>query len=432
MKKIIASTGMVALGVIGVQGAYAPGMSDQDNAKSWSLHGALRGFYDSNSTAAPNDLKVKSWGIGVEAGVGYNLPLDQTFLGADYTYGLKYYEGRESGKTDQTHSFNLKVDHTFTERYKVTLKDSFVSTTEPTVLDQGGAITARSLADAIRNRANLDFAAQFTPKLGMTIGYGNTYYRYSQGASDVPNPQGSPSRAQLLDRMEHLIPVEGRYTLDPETVVLVGYQLGIVNYLDNNAYNVGLPGAADPLSPSWRDNRSHYVYGGIEHNFTPQLNASLRGGVQIRDYYNLPSGATVDTSKTNPYVDANVSYLYNPGSYILVGYRHEDTATDLTVLDSQTDMIYVNWTHRITTQLNANLNYQWQYANFNQGYSGVYDNQKEMFNILGFNLSYTINQYLSAEVGYNYDNLDSDVRIGGQDVRSYSRHVGYVGLRATY
>lgn len=429
MKKIIASTGMVALGVIGVQAAYTPGMSDQDTAKSWSLHGALRGFYDSNSTTSPDGAEVKSYGLGVEAGVGYNLPLDTTFLGADYTYGLKWYEGRDTGKTDQTHKFNLKLDHSFSERYKVTLKDSFVFSSEPTVLEEGGVVTSprRSNSDAIRNRANLDFAAQFTPKLGATIGYGNTFYDYDQSASDVPDPVGSPSRSQLLDRMEHLIPVEGRYTLAPETVVLAGYQFGMVNYQDNNSYAVVLPGGAALLSPDWRDSRSHYIYGGIEHNFTPQLNAALRGGVQIQEYTQLPSGSGVDDTSTNPYVDGNVSYLYNPGSYVLVGYRHSNTATDLTVLDAQTDLIYVSWAHRITAQLSANLSYQWQYSSFNQGFNGLIDNQKEMFNIFGINLSYSINQFLSCEIGYNYDDLDSD-----QSGRSYTRHVGYVGVRATY
>ncbi|MBI1177990.1 outer membrane beta-barrel protein [bacterium] len=429
MKKIIASTGMVALGVLGVQAAYTPGMSGQDTAKSWSLHGALRGFYDSNSTTSPSGSEVKSYGLGVEAGVGYNLPLDTTFLGADYTYGLKWYEGRDTGKTDQTHKFNLKLDHSFSERYKVTLKDSFVVTSEPTVLDQGGVVTSprRLNSDALRNRANLDFAAQFTPKLGATIGYGNTFYDYDQSASDVANSVTGPSRSQLLDRMEHLIPVEGRYTVNPETVALVGYQFGLVKYQDNNPYNVGLPGAADPLNPDWRDNRTHYIYAGIEHNFTPQLNAALRGGVQIQEYTQLPASAAVDDTSTSPYVDGNVSYLYNPGSYVLVGYRHSNSATDLTVLDAQTDLIYVSWTHRITTQLSANLSYQWQYSSFNQGFSGALDNRNEMFNIFGINLSYSINQFLSCEIGYNYDDLDSDVA-----GRSYTRHVGYIGVRATY
>lgn len=427
MKKIIASTGMVALGVAGL---HVPGALGQDAAKSWSLHGSLRGFYDSNSTASAEDFEIESFGIGVEAGVGYNLPLDQTFFGIDYTYGLKWYEGRETGETDQTHKVNLKLDHTFSERYKITLKDSFVATSEPTVLDQGGAITGRTQADAMRNRASVDLAAQFSPKLGATIGYGNTWYDYDQEASDVVSPALFPSRSQLLDRMEHLVPVEGRYTLNPETVLLAGYQFGLTDYQDDAPYVVNLPGAAGLVDPSWRNSRSHYFYGGVEHNFTPQLNGALRGGVQMLDYTDLPAGADVDDSTTNPYVDGNLSYLYNPGSYFLIGYRYSTTAADLTVLETLTHLVYLNWTHKITARLNANMTYQWQYSTFEQAFSplgSVQDDDTDMFNIFGFNLSYSINQYLTGEVGYNFDDLDSDV-----PGRSYTRHIGYVGIRATY
>lgn len=424
MKKIIASTGMVALGVI----AFAPESSGQDSAKSWNLHGALRGFYDSNSTATAEDApisEVDSFGFGVEAGVGYNLPLNQGFLGADYTYGLRWFEGRDTGDTDHSHKFNLKLDHSFSERYKVTFKDSFVFTDEPTVVDEGSAITARSKADVMRNRANLDFAAQFTPKLGATIGYENLWYDYDQGASDVA--PGVASRSQLLDRMEHSVPLEGRFTLNPETVVLGGYKFSMADYASNTPYVAVFPGGPTLVTPDWRNSRSHFIYAGVEHNFTPQLNGSLRGGVQLRDYTDVPAGSGLDDSSTNPYVDGNLSYLYNPGSYVLFGYRYQSTATDLTVLDAQTHLVYLNWTHRITARLNANLTYQWQLSDFNQGFSGALDGTEDMFNIFGFNLSYSINEFLSAEAGYNFDDLDSD-----SAGRSYTRHIGYVGLRATY
>ena len=158
MNKIIASTGLVALGAASLHAAYAPGMSARDTAKSWSVFGGFQGFYDSNSTTSPDGFEQGSWGIGFDVGAGYKLPLDQTFFGADYSYGLKWYEARDSGNTDQRHNFNIVLDHAFSEQYDVSVKDSFVYSAEPTVLDQGGAVTAptrvRTDQDGWRNRAN--------------------------------------------------------------------------------------------------------------------------------------------------------------------------------------------------------------------------------------------------------------------------------------
>ena len=47
--------------------------------------------------------------------------------------------------------------------------------------------------------------------------------------------------------------------------------------------------------------------------------------------------------------------------------------------------------------------------------------------LVGVNLSYEINKFLSAEAGYNFDRLDSDL-----DQRSFTRNRVYVGIRGSY
>ena len=52
---------------------------------------------------------------------------------------------------------------------------------------------------------------------------------------------------------------------------------------------------------------------------------------------------------------------------------------------------------------------------------------------LGLNANYVINQYLSAELGYNFDDLDSALQDQlGNELRSFSRNRVYIGLRASY
>ena len=52
MKKLIASAGLVALGTAGLHAAYAPGLTEQQTSKPWTVSASLRGFYDDNITTA--------------------------------------------------------------------------------------------------------------------------------------------------------------------------------------------------------------------------------------------------------------------------------------------------------------------------------------------------------------------------------------------
>ncbi len=437
MNKIIASTGLVALSAAGLQAAYAPGVSAQDSAKSWSLHGGVQGFYDSNSTTSPDATRQESWGVGFDVGAGYNLPLDQTFFGVDATYGLKWYEARDNGNTDQSFIFNLKLDHAFSEQYDVSVKDSFVYSDEPTVLDAGSPVSSplRTDSNSFRNRGNVDFGMQFTPKWGMGVGLENTYYHYTQGAGDVVNSVTGPSREQLLDRTASMVPIDVRYTVNPKLIGLLGYQYGRTDYLSDDSYLTPYStSAANVFSPDWRNSQAHFGYVGAEYSVSSQLNTAIKAGVQYTTYDNLKDNATTsswDDSNVTPYVDLSVSYLYNPGSYITGGYTYGLTATDVQVLDNKSSVVYVALTHRITSRVDANLLYQFQYSSYNNndntpGFGGLGD-PGESFNIVGIDFSYKISKYLSAQVGYKFDDLNSDL-----PNRSYNRHVGFVGLRAHY
>jgi hypothetical protein len=48
-------------------------------------------------------------------------------------YDLKWYENRSD--TDQSHQFNGHLEHEFSERYKLSVNESFVVAQEPTVID---------------------------------------------------------------------------------------------------------------------------------------------------------------------------------------------------------------------------------------------------------------------------------------------------------
>lgn len=416
MKKIIASAGLVALGAAGLQAAYAPGLSSVETSKPWSISATLRGFYDDNYNTAPaGPNKLDSFGFEVSPRLGLNLPLEQTYIGLRYIYDLKYFEDRPKNNFDQTHQFDAVLSHTFSERYSVDLTDSFALAQEPELLEPSGGTLVRTEGNNIRNRAAVNFNAQVTTLLGLLLGYSNTFIDYEQTDTDpgvIP-----PSRSFLLDRMEQLANIDLRWQVLRQTVGVLGYQFGMVDFLSNETF---LGNSADA-----RNSRSHYVYIGADHSFRPDLTGSVRVGGQMVDYYNDSSSDTL----FSPYAKASLTYNYTTGSFLTLGVQHARNATDVNVLDQESTSVYLQLNHRITPNLTGNLLGQFQHsvANGSSLIGGTDDGAVDDIYLVGVNLAYRFNQYLSTEVGYNYDRLISDL-----SGRGFSRNRVYLGVTASY
>ncbi len=437
MKKFLYSVGVVALGATSLSAQQAPGLSKLERSKPWSVSASLRGFYDDNYATLPDPIAQDSFGFELSPSASLNLALDQTYIGISYLYSLRYVIDRRPDRDEHMHQLNAKLDHAFSERYKLELSESFVMAQEPAVIDPTGIITSpiRSEGDNIRNTASADFSAQLTPLLGTRLGYANNLYDYEQ--------EGIDSRSALLDRMEHDVTVNLRWQALPQTVGVLGYNFESVDYTADDAVRLpqafSFPGIAPfaaivPSDPETRNRYSHFFYVGADHNFNARLNGSLRVGGQYTEFYNLVG----TQSSIGPYADLSLTYTYQQGSYLQAGLRHAPNATDLGVasatafvVNQESTSLYASITHRITPRVTGNLLLQYQYSLANEfdvlTREVSHSDGGDHFYILGANLAYQINPYLMAELGYNYDRLESD--FGG---RSYDRNRVYVGIRATY
>jgi hypothetical protein len=423
MKKFLTSAGLVALGVSGLQAAAGPSLSEIEASKPWSISAALRGFYDDNYLTAPSSDRRESFGYQVTPSASLNIPLENTFIGVSYEYSLLYYEDR--AKYDQSHKFDARLDHSFSERYRLELNESFVSAQEPEVLapSGGGAVSfpIRTEGDNIRNQGSATFFAQMTELLGLEVGYVNTFYDYKQDDGTF----FSPSRSALLDRDEHLASLNLRWKVMPETEAILGYQFGLVNFSSDEPIGID-PDDLTEIHSDVRDARSHYLYVGADHRFNPQLNGSIRIGGQYVDYFNQ------GRNEVSPYADANLTYLYQAGSSIQAGVSHTRSRTDVATItdgedvtsDQEVTAIYASVNHKITPSLVGSILLRGQRGTFS---GGTADGDVEYLFLSGINFSYTINPHLLAEAGYNFDYLTSD-----QDGRDYRRNKIYIGIRATY
>ena len=430
MKQILSSAGLLALGAVSLY-ALDPEMSRQATGRPFSISASVRGFYDDNIYTAPDKERKESFGYQISPSAHLNLPLPQTFIGLGYVYTLSHYENRSGDKFDQNHEFSGKLRHQFSPRHQIGVDDSFVLTSEPTIVDRFGIITSptrvRTRSSVYQNRGAIEDNFQMTRQLTLSLGYNNSWYDYEA--------DGPGSRSALLDRIEHTIRADLRYLFTPKLVGIVGYSFGLNNYTANEAIGSTTDslGTTVIIKSQDRDSYSHYGYVGVDYDMTAKLRASARIGAQFTDYHELGQ------SSASPYAEATLSYLFAPGTSGEVGVRHARNATDVVAvdtktgrptLDAETTAIFAQLQHRFTHDLTATFIGQFQTSTFQDGLN---NGATEDLWLVGVNLNYSINRHLSAEFGYNYDQLNSDTQASkAAPHRSYDRNRVYVGLRATY
>jgi predicted porin len=421
---------LVALGAASLQAAYAPGLSPLEQSKPWTIGLALKGFYDDNYTTSPDSRARESFGLSVSPYAALNKVMDQTLISLSYKYELRWYEDRPSNEADHIQLAKLRVNHAFSERFVVDFSDKFIYAQEGTV--ETDTVTTPTVlmtdADYVRNVARLGVTAGLTEKIGLAVSYENQIYDYEQDT-------GFNNRSAMMDRMEHLAGLEGQLQLRPETKALLGYRYGIVDHTHSKVIYImeevipGFPWAWVPESNEVRDVNSHYLFAGVEHSFNPQLQLDARVGAMINDYPNADDVPGWDDSSVTPWGDVRLTWTYNPGSYLSLGVVHTLNQTDVAAQNQESTAAFVTLNHRITPKLTGSLRGHFQYSSYSEG---IYDGDADLLYLVDLNLSYAFNPNLSAEVGYMFDRLDSDVMYSLTTDRSYSRNRVYIGLRAAY
>jgi hypothetical protein len=432
MKKIVASVGLVAVGATGLQADLLPALTTE-SGKPWTVSAALRGFYDDNPSTLPNSSRPQdSFGFEITPAIEFSLPMEQTTLSFGYIFSMKYYDNKpvnSSGHDTYTHDFHVGLTHAFSERYSVSVKDSVVIGQEPDFLRAGNTYTTfqRISGNNLRNYGTINFAAQLTPEFGMDLGYANTYMSYADNAWST-NPDGTinPSNSGLLDMLDHVINLDGRYLLQPQTTGVVGLQFRETDYTGNQP--IGVYDNGQDVMSGDRNARSYYGYVGVDHNFRPDLTGSLRLGGRYTDYYNT----LVDQNGANPYAMASLKYTYLPESYFQLGGSYDYSPSSVLPspnqageinTSAQSGTIFGSVVHRITPKLFGSILAQYQNSTY---YGGLDDGKASNFYLVGLNLQYRFTPNFSAEAGYNYDNLDSQVQ------PHYDRNRVYIGITGSY
>ncbi len=439
MKKFFVSLGLAAAGTASLQATYAPGLDSMQTTKIWSVSTTLRGFYDDNYSTSANGSKQGSAGFEVSPTISFNVPMQQTEYALKYTYGLYYYQKRQDDgqdPIDQSHQVNLWVDHAFTESWQGKVADTLAIGQEPTLLNPGsapGSQPFRVNGNNLVNTATLTLNTDWTRLFSTVLTYQNTFTDYQNDGGNASNASLStnPSLAGLLNRIDQSIGTDFQWHVAPETTALIGYKFEWVDYTGNQVIATNtVPTAKNPLyyTSNSRNNDSHFVYVGGQHNFLANLVASANVGVQYINYNNDPG-----TSPTlAPYGVLSATYTYSPGSYVQLGFNHQQNATDVVapskngkITQSQeSSLLFVTVNQQLTQKLLASLIGNFQYSTYNGGSSA---NESDQDYNVGLNLNYAFTQHFSGMLGYNFDDLQSNI-----PGRGYSRNRVYLGVTAAY
>jgi hypothetical protein len=389
--------------------------------KPWSVSASLRGFYDSNINSSPNGFEQESSGFQVNPTINYGIAGEQTSLNLGYFLAANWYDNPVStwsGPWELTQTFDAALSHTFSPRVDVNVKDSFVIGQEPDVLQVANSPFATSQTingSNKRNYASLNLNLQATTLLGFQVGYGNLLYNYDDS--------GPGSNSALLNRMENDVHLDSRWTLQPQTVGIIGYMFSDVNYTADEYLSFPFVPLLTPKSDS-RNSRGNTFYVGAEHTFTPDISGKLNVGAQVFDYYNDPRAS----SKVSPYVQGSLTYMYRTASSLQAGIALQRSPTDAYnpqglsyVLDAETLVLYGAWVHEIIPHLSSNVNGSFQAQKFN---GGSLDDTYGYYYRVGLSVAYEFTKLMSASVGYNWDQADN--------YAPYNRNRVYIGLTAAY
>ncbi len=290
MKRIKWVLGAAALAMLGWVG-----MSTALEQLPFTLLNRLMVEYDDNYLETDNNKKA-SLKIIEEPEFLYDINMQQTFVGIRIRPALVWWENRPGDSTDLQAYIDLLINHNFTPRVSLTLKDTFRRAEAPEVIEGGTAV--RDEKDFNYNTLNGILALGVAPKTFVDLSAGWEIMMYDEKAA--------------ADENDHHIYSGGlraRYQLVQETELSVG---------------AGGQSTTYGKSPVDRDSQMLNIGVGAEQIFSPNLLGSLRLG-----YENRKSQDAFKSSENAPAGELGLTYLPTPATRISLGGSYELLETDI-------------------------------------------------------------------------------------------------------
>lgn len=381
--------------------------------RPWHIYNRLRLEYDDNVYLSENDTQ-DSINVIEQMEFHVNLSLEQTSFGFRYRPSYVYWFDREPDDTDFNHEVDLVLNHDFTERLSLSLIDTFRASQLPELIDRGTRV--RDNDDYVYNSLSGTLSYLLQPATRLDASARDIMLRYDE--------------QDIADREDYDLYVGGltvRHQFIPETAVsgdlryeTIAYEGGMVPFdLDGD----GLIEAGEEI-PNNRDSDTLSLGGGIEQTFSPNFLGNLRAGWQQKSF------DSDQDDENSPYGDASLTFLPSPKTRITTGVGYSLFEADVFPFNNQErTTVSASIAHDLTARVSWSLSTSYTRGDYSTDNlpeevdpDTVTDGTEDIIQ-LSTRVSYKINRSNWLEAGWQYTDLDTDLR------ESYERNRLDVGWR---
>src|SRR5438552_6473508 len=343
-----------------------------------TLSTSVVGGYNDNVNASTGASTSSTGGSGSlytsdNASLSYTFGTPRTHVSLTTGGGVTYYFDRPAAGYNPTGYLGLSLTHKPSERMTLSLSVFASYQSQPDLSTNLGS--NQQLGSFIHSNDTVSLAYAWAPRFSTVTSYTLDLLNYFSSA-------GSP-----VNRMDDTFGEQFRYLLWPTTAGVAEYRYGIIDY------------ESAPL-----DSTTHFLLAGLDHTFTPRLNGTFRGGVELRS-------SESNGFQASPYFQSALTYILHNGLVIWTNTYSIEESNTVGVSSAPAFRTGLILNYGLTRRLFGNLALFYVYGGNQSG--GTSSSSGNTIDISP-SLRYLITRRLSANVGYHHTSVS-----GSQSQNNY-------------
>jgi len=331
-----------------------------------TLSTSVVGGYNDNVNASTGASTSSTGGSGSlytsdNASLSYTFGTPRTQVSLTTGGGVTYYFDQPAAGYNPTGYLGLSLTHKPSERMTLSLSVFASYQSQPDLSTNLGS--NQQLGSFIHSTDTISLAYSWTPRFSTVTSYTLDLLNYFSSAGSLQN------------RMEHTFGEQFRYLLWPTTAGVAEYRYKIIDY------------ESAPL-----DSTTNFLLAGLDHTFTPRLNGTFRGGVELRS-------SESNGFQAGPYFQSALTYILHNGFVIWTNSYSIEESDTVGVSSAPAFRTGLTLNYGLTRRLSGNL--ALFYVSGGNQSGGTSSSSGNTIDISP-SLRYLITRRLSANAGYHH------------------------------